>query len=55
MLNCLIAEKIKPRRFTLAGFEITKDGLENIALEACGWEQIPRYLIRDRDGAYVIA
>jgi hypothetical protein len=20
--------------------------------EACGWEQIPRYLIRDRDGAY---
>jgi hypothetical protein len=20
--------------------------------EACGWEQAPRYLIRDRDGAY---
>ena len=20
--------------------------------EACGWEQIPRYLVRDRDGAY---
>jgi transposase InsO family protein len=20
--------------------------------QACGWEQIPRYLIRDRDGAY---
>jgi transposase InsO family protein len=21
-------------------------------MEACGWEQAPRYLIRDRDGAY---
>ena len=24
----------------------------NQITEACGWEQLPRYLIRDRDGAY---
>jgi hypothetical protein len=24
----------------------------NQVTEACGWEQAPRYLIRDRDGAY---
>ncbi|WP_425905465.1 integrase core domain-containing protein [Nitrobacter sp. TKz-YC02] len=24
----------------------------NQMTEACGWEQIPRYLVRDRDGAY---
>jgi hypothetical protein len=26
--------------------------LANQVTEACGWEQAPRYLIRDRDGAY---
>jgi hypothetical protein len=26
--------------------------IANQITEACGWEQIPRYLIRDRDGAY---
>jgi hypothetical protein len=26
--------------------------IANQLTEACGWEQIPRYLIRDRDGAY---
>jgi transposase InsO family protein len=26
--------------------------IANQFMEACGWEQLPRYLIRDRDGAY---
>src|ERR1700730_159064 len=26
--------------------------IANQLTEACGWEQLPRYLIRDRDGAY---
>jgi transposase InsO family protein len=26
--------------------------IANQLTEACGWEQVPRYLIRDRDGAY---
>jgi hypothetical protein len=26
--------------------------IANQVTEACGWEQAPRYLIRDRDGAY---
>jgi len=26
--------------------------ISNQIMEACGWEQAPRYLIRDRDGAY---
>ena len=26
--------------------------IANQLTEACGWEQAPRYLIRDRDGAY---
>ena len=26
--------------------------IANQLTQACGWEQIPRYLIRDRDGAY---
>ena len=30
----------------------TAEWLANQLTEACGWEQIPRYLIRDRDGAY---
>jgi transposase InsO family protein len=30
----------------------TAEWLANQVTEACGWEQIPRYLIRDRDGAY---
>src|SRR6201987_2162896 len=30
----------------------TAEGIANQLTEACGWEQIPRYLIRDRDGAY---
>ena len=38
------------------GFEVTAHPTaEWIARQltgACGWEQIPRYLIRDRDGAY---
>jgi hypothetical protein len=29
----------------------TADWINQIT-EACGWEQAPRYLIRDRDGAY---
>ena len=30
----------------------TAEWIANQLTEACGWEQIPRYLIRDRDGAY---
>jgi transposase InsO family protein len=30
----------------------TAEWIANQMTEACGWEQIPRYLIRDRDGAY---
>jgi transposase InsO family protein len=30
----------------------TAEWIANQLIEACGWEQIPRYLIRDRDRAY---
>ena len=30
----------------------TAEWIANQLTEACGWEQIPGYLIRDRDGAY---
>ena len=30
----------------------TAEWIANQVTEACGWEQTPRYLIRDRDGAY---
>jgi transposase InsO family protein len=30
----------------------TAEWIANQLTEACGWEQAPRYLIRDRDGAY---
>jgi transposase InsO family protein len=30
----------------------TAEWITNQITEACGWEQAPRYLIRDRDGAY---
>src|SRR5246127_5414723 len=30
----------------------TAEWIANQLTEACGWEQIPRHLIRDRDGAY---
>jgi transposase InsO family protein len=30
----------------------TTDWIANQITEACGWEQAPRYLIRDRDGTY---
>jgi len=30
----------------------TAEWIANQITEACGWEQLPRYLIRDRDGAY---
>jgi hypothetical protein len=30
----------------------TAEWTANQITEACGWEQVPRYLIRDRDGAY---
>src|SRR5450432_31947 len=30
----------------------TAEWIANQITEACGWEQTPRYLIRDRDGAY---
>jgi transposase InsO family protein len=30
----------------------TAEWIANQLTEACGWEQIPRYLIRDRDSAY---
>jgi hypothetical protein len=30
----------------------TAEWIANHLTEACGWEQIPRYLLRDRDGAY---
>jgi transposase InsO family protein len=33
------------------GEPVPKD-LPSSPTEACGWEQIPRYLIRDRDGVY---
>ena len=31
----------------------TAEWIANQLTEACGWEQIPRYLIRDRDRAYL--
>src|SRR5213075_3510656 len=30
----------------------TAEWIANQITEACGWEQAPQYLIRDRDGAY---
>jgi transposase InsO family protein len=30
----------------------TAEWIANQLTDACGWDQIPRYLIRDRDGAY---
>jgi hypothetical protein len=30
----------------------TAEWIANQITQACGWEQAPRYLIRDRDGAY---
>jgi transposase InsO family protein len=30
----------------------TAEWIANQITQACGWEQLPRYLIRDRDGAY---
>src|ERR1700740_543011 len=30
----------------------TAEWIANQVTDACGWEQLPRYLIRDRDGAY---
>ena len=30
----------------------TAEWIANQLTEACGWEQVPQYLIRDRDGAY---
>ena len=30
----------------------TAEWIANQLTQACGWDQIPRYLIRDRDGAY---
>jgi len=30
----------------------TAEWIANQVTEACGWEQAPRYLIRDRDGVY---
>src|ERR1700737_1690016 len=30
----------------------TAEWIANQVMEACGWEQAPRHLIRDRDGAY---
>src|SRR5260221_3081216 len=30
----------------------TAERIANQVTEACGWQQAPRYLIRDRDGAY---
>ncbi len=30
----------------------TAEWIANQIADACGWEQAPRYLIRDRDGAY---
>jgi hypothetical protein len=31
---------------------LTAEWIANQITEACGWEQAPCYLIRDRDGAY---
>jgi hypothetical protein len=30
----------------------TAEWIANQITQACGWEQAPRYLVRDRDGAY---
>jgi transposase InsO family protein len=30
----------------------TAEWIANQLTQACGWEQVPRYLIRDRDGAF---
>jgi hypothetical protein len=38
---------------TVSGFTIAADWIANQITEACGWEQAPRYLIRDRDGPMV--
>jgi transposase InsO family protein len=40
----------------ILGFAVTAhpfaEWIANQVTEACGWEQAPRYLLRDRDGAY---
>jgi hypothetical protein len=44
------------RRRQVLWFGVTShpsaEWIANQLVEACGWEQTPRYLIRDRDGAY---
>jgi hypothetical protein len=40
------------RQLLWFGVHQTAEWIANQLTEACGWEQIPRYLIRDRDGAY---
>jgi transposase InsO family protein len=36
----------------MAKIDVSAIVAANQVTEACGWEQAPRYLIRDRDGAY---
>jgi hypothetical protein len=43
--------ELNPPRFGVTAHP-TAEWIANQLTEACGWEQIPRYLIRDRDGAY---
>jgi hypothetical protein len=40
------------RQILWFGVTATTEWIANQLTEACGWEQISRYLIRDRDGAY---
>jgi len=43
----------RPARWARTGDRASDGRIDRQPLtEACGWEQIPRYLVRDRDGAY---
>jgi hypothetical protein len=53
LYGLLIVGQVDGRFYGLASQRIrTQNGIANQITQACGWEQAPRYLIRDRDGAY---
>jgi hypothetical protein len=51
-----VLQRLRPKRPTFSSTDRTAhptaEWIANQLTEAFGWEQIPRYRIRDRDGAY---
>ena len=43
---------VDDRFYGLATAHPTAEWIANQITQTCGWKQAPRYLIRDRDGAY---